>query len=264
MQREIGRGRRLANAALVAGILAVSVFGMAQVASRHWLVQQTFHVRRGPQDNRRPRCGQPGARARDGRRRGRTDRAALAARRARHPGSAARRAAPSPGSFRRDRAGGHRGGRGVEGRRDRPRPSRRPAPGRWRINRAAPIEPATCSRLRELAPADRRRRRGRREGPGRDPADRRHDPQAGREASASLSRTTRRIASSSPLGTGRANPRRPGGQPRRAEADLAALALLQRPIVLRPRNRVLFHPGAERESQTPPRRMLCSSPADRC
>jgi phospholipid/cholesterol/gamma-HCH transport system substrate-binding protein len=45
MQRGIGRWRALANAALVLAILAVSGFGMAQVASRRWWVQETFHVR---------------------------------------------------------------------------------------------------------------------------------------------------------------------------------------------------------------------------
>ena len=44
MQRAIGRWRALANAAFVLAILGVSGFGMIQVASRQWWVQQTFHV----------------------------------------------------------------------------------------------------------------------------------------------------------------------------------------------------------------------------
>src|SRR5437763_13050489 len=44
MQRAIGRWRALVNAALVLAILAVSGFGMVQVASRQWWVQKTFHV----------------------------------------------------------------------------------------------------------------------------------------------------------------------------------------------------------------------------
>jgi phospholipid/cholesterol/gamma-HCH transport system substrate-binding protein len=45
MQRAIGRWRALANAALVLTILAVSGFGMVQVASRQWWVQKTIHVK---------------------------------------------------------------------------------------------------------------------------------------------------------------------------------------------------------------------------
>jgi phospholipid/cholesterol/gamma-HCH transport system substrate-binding protein len=45
MQRAIGRWRALANAVCVLAILAVSAFGMVQVASREWWVQETFHVR---------------------------------------------------------------------------------------------------------------------------------------------------------------------------------------------------------------------------
>jgi phospholipid/cholesterol/gamma-HCH transport system substrate-binding protein len=44
MQRAIGRWRALANAGLVLAILAVSGFGMIQVASRQWRVQKTFRV----------------------------------------------------------------------------------------------------------------------------------------------------------------------------------------------------------------------------
>jgi phospholipid/cholesterol/gamma-HCH transport system substrate-binding protein len=45
MQRAIGRWRALANAAFVLAILALSGFGMIQVASRQWWVQKTFHVK---------------------------------------------------------------------------------------------------------------------------------------------------------------------------------------------------------------------------
>jgi phospholipid/cholesterol/gamma-HCH transport system substrate-binding protein len=45
MQRGIGRWRALANAGLVVVILAVSGFGLVQVAGRQWWVQRTFHVR---------------------------------------------------------------------------------------------------------------------------------------------------------------------------------------------------------------------------
>ncbi len=45
MQPTIGRWRALANAALVLAILVVSGFGMIQVASRQWWVQKTFHVK---------------------------------------------------------------------------------------------------------------------------------------------------------------------------------------------------------------------------
>jgi phospholipid/cholesterol/gamma-HCH transport system substrate-binding protein len=45
MQRSIGRWRALANAGAVLAILLVSGFGMVQVASRQWWVQKTFHVR---------------------------------------------------------------------------------------------------------------------------------------------------------------------------------------------------------------------------
>jgi phospholipid/cholesterol/gamma-HCH transport system substrate-binding protein len=45
MQRSIGRWRALANAAFVLAILAVSGFGMVQVASREWWVQETFRIR---------------------------------------------------------------------------------------------------------------------------------------------------------------------------------------------------------------------------
>jgi phospholipid/cholesterol/gamma-HCH transport system substrate-binding protein len=45
MQTTIGRWRALANAGFVLAILLVSGFGMVQVASRQWWVQKTFHVR---------------------------------------------------------------------------------------------------------------------------------------------------------------------------------------------------------------------------
>jgi phospholipid/cholesterol/gamma-HCH transport system substrate-binding protein len=45
MQRTIGRWRALANAALVLAILAVTGSGMMQVARRHWQVQKTFPVK---------------------------------------------------------------------------------------------------------------------------------------------------------------------------------------------------------------------------
>jgi phospholipid/cholesterol/gamma-HCH transport system substrate-binding protein len=45
MQRAIGRWRALGNAGLVLAILVVSGFGLVQVASREWWVQKTFHVR---------------------------------------------------------------------------------------------------------------------------------------------------------------------------------------------------------------------------
>jgi phospholipid/cholesterol/gamma-HCH transport system substrate-binding protein len=45
MQRAIGRWRALANAAAVLAILAVTGFGMVQVASRQWWVQETFRAR---------------------------------------------------------------------------------------------------------------------------------------------------------------------------------------------------------------------------
>jgi phospholipid/cholesterol/gamma-HCH transport system substrate-binding protein len=45
MQRAIGRWRALANAGFVLAILVISAFGMVQVASREWWVQKTFRVR---------------------------------------------------------------------------------------------------------------------------------------------------------------------------------------------------------------------------
>lgn len=45
MQRTIGRWRALVNAGFVLAILAVSAFGMVQVASREWWVQETFRIR---------------------------------------------------------------------------------------------------------------------------------------------------------------------------------------------------------------------------
>lgn len=45
MRREIGRIRALLNALLVLGILAVAAFGVAQVARRHWQWQATFRAR---------------------------------------------------------------------------------------------------------------------------------------------------------------------------------------------------------------------------
>jgi phospholipid/cholesterol/gamma-HCH transport system substrate-binding protein len=45
MQRSIGRWRALANAAFVLVILGGCGFGMIQVASRQWWVQKTFHVK---------------------------------------------------------------------------------------------------------------------------------------------------------------------------------------------------------------------------
>jgi phospholipid/cholesterol/gamma-HCH transport system substrate-binding protein len=45
MWREIGRWRAVANALLVLAVLALAGFGVVQVASRQWRVQQTFHVR---------------------------------------------------------------------------------------------------------------------------------------------------------------------------------------------------------------------------
>jgi phospholipid/cholesterol/gamma-HCH transport system substrate-binding protein len=45
MRRDLGRWRALANAGLVLAILALAGFGVAQVASRQWRVQKTFHVR---------------------------------------------------------------------------------------------------------------------------------------------------------------------------------------------------------------------------
>jgi len=44
MRREIGWGRGLANAAFVAAVLALAGFGVAQVAGRQWRVQPTFAV----------------------------------------------------------------------------------------------------------------------------------------------------------------------------------------------------------------------------
>ena len=45
MGREIGRGRALANAAFVIGVLLLSGFGAARMASRRWQLQKTFTVR---------------------------------------------------------------------------------------------------------------------------------------------------------------------------------------------------------------------------
>ncbi len=45
MRRDLGRWRALANAGLVLAILALAGFGVNQVASRQWRVQKTFHVR---------------------------------------------------------------------------------------------------------------------------------------------------------------------------------------------------------------------------
>lgn len=45
MQREIGRGRALANAAFVLAVLALAAFGVTEVSRRHWRVQRTFPVR---------------------------------------------------------------------------------------------------------------------------------------------------------------------------------------------------------------------------
>jgi phospholipid/cholesterol/gamma-HCH transport system substrate-binding protein len=45
MQTTVGLWRALANAGMVLAILAVSGFGMVQVAGRHWQVQKTFPVR---------------------------------------------------------------------------------------------------------------------------------------------------------------------------------------------------------------------------
>lgn len=45
MNREIGRGRALANAGFVLAVLALAGFGMVQVASRQWRIQKTFQVR---------------------------------------------------------------------------------------------------------------------------------------------------------------------------------------------------------------------------
>jgi phospholipid/cholesterol/gamma-HCH transport system substrate-binding protein len=44
MRREIGWGRGLANAGFVAAVLALAGFGVAQVAGRQWRVQRTFSV----------------------------------------------------------------------------------------------------------------------------------------------------------------------------------------------------------------------------
>jgi phospholipid/cholesterol/gamma-HCH transport system substrate-binding protein len=44
MNQEIGRGRALANAGLVVAILALAGFALVQVASRQWRVQKTFTV----------------------------------------------------------------------------------------------------------------------------------------------------------------------------------------------------------------------------
>ena len=44
MRREIGHWRALANAGFVLTFLGVAIFGMVQVASRQWRVQPTFHV----------------------------------------------------------------------------------------------------------------------------------------------------------------------------------------------------------------------------
>lgn len=44
MTRHIGRWRALANAGFALAILALAGFGMAQVASRQWRLQKTFHV----------------------------------------------------------------------------------------------------------------------------------------------------------------------------------------------------------------------------
>lgn len=45
MRRHIGRWRALANAAFALSVLGLGGFGLYQVASRRWQVQQTFHVR---------------------------------------------------------------------------------------------------------------------------------------------------------------------------------------------------------------------------
>jgi phospholipid/cholesterol/gamma-HCH transport system substrate-binding protein len=44
MNREIGRWRAMANAGFALAILALAGFGMAQVASRQWRIQKTFPV----------------------------------------------------------------------------------------------------------------------------------------------------------------------------------------------------------------------------
>jgi phospholipid/cholesterol/gamma-HCH transport system substrate-binding protein len=45
MWRKVGRWRALANAGFVLAVLALAGFGLAQVASRQWRVQETFRVR---------------------------------------------------------------------------------------------------------------------------------------------------------------------------------------------------------------------------
>jgi phospholipid/cholesterol/gamma-HCH transport system substrate-binding protein len=45
MGRGIGRGRALANAGFVIGVLALSGFGMSRMASRQWRLQKTFTVK---------------------------------------------------------------------------------------------------------------------------------------------------------------------------------------------------------------------------
>ena len=45
MRREIGRWRAVLNGALVLAVLALGGFGVVQVARRHWQWQETFHAR---------------------------------------------------------------------------------------------------------------------------------------------------------------------------------------------------------------------------
>ena len=198
-----------------------------------------------------------------GRRRG--DRPAADARPARDARPADRRPPPPARAFGRDGQDRRAGGRRREGRRDRPRPARRrrPWPTAARSRPSRPIEVADL--LRDASPVlEEARRRGRRRqrGPGRDQRHRRRDPPGQGDARQLVQDDEAYQKLVGALQARGADAGRPGREPRRLEADLAALAILQRPRVQRPRPRPLParlrarepHPGRGRPVRARPLR----------
>ena len=228
-----------------------------QVAGRQWRVQKTFRVRAEFADDRRAGGGPPGPGPGDRRRGGRAR-------------SCRRRAGPAG---RRWCSGSTSG----SGRWSAPTPWPGSSPRGWsapRSSRSSPAGPTprrwpSCGPIAserpiELADLLKRGLRPRSSGstPWPRPPSRAWarstpiaalDPQGARGASASSSSDDeayrKLVALSRPR---RADARRPGGEPRRPEADLAALALLQRPRLLRPRPRPL--PPRRRARQPDPPR----------
>ena len=152
---------------------------------------------------------------------------------------------------------------GGQGRRDPPRQARRARPWPNRAASASEATPELSDLIREatlLPQADRFRRRRGGAGDRRDQRHRLVDPR--REGDdGPLGQGRRRLqAPARPLRQQHADPHEPRREPRGPEAHLAALALLRRPRLLRPRARPLQARLRPREPDARPRRPLRAGP----